>query len=282
MLVIERTFDVSGFREPYSKQRYSASLAQNDNQYQALVKLVNVFVDRDEDQRAVDIPKITDNLGTETAFANSATLAAVNGATSLTASANHSVGVNDYVRIDGDYYQAITGTTGTTLVIDRPYRGATATVANTDLRDLGSTAATQLGLELTSKNDYSDFVVATQSLIEDATHKTTTEGNRGSGSFNHIRRLEEFARPYKGSHDAITSYMEIDRFRAENTVNYDLYTFITHANNQPEGSVSKVHNIEETLHVAFDSSVADTTGENQSDFEDIINTLFPNTLTSII
>ena len=280
VLIIERTFAVSGFREPYSKQRFSASLAQNDDEYTALTKLIAVFVDRDIDMRAVDVPKITDN-GSGAVFALSATLTAVNGATTMTTSAAHSVGVNDYVRIDGDYYQALTGTTGTTLVIDRPYSGITETVANANLLDLGSTASTQFGLGFISKNDYTDFVTAVQGLIEDATQKTTVNGDRGSGSFSHIRDLETFARAYKGSHDAITSYMEIDRFRADGSITYDLYTFRTHGNQQPEGSVSKVHNIEETLYVAFPSTVADTGGENQSDFEDIINVLFPNTLTSL-
>lgn len=282
VLILERTYEVSGFREPYSKQRYTATLEQNDDQYVAMTKLVVVFAERDEATRVVDVPKITHNITTGSVLANSANVNAVNGATSLTTTAAHGVDVGDYISLDEDYYQATTGTAGTTLVLDRPYRGVTATVLNADALDLGSTAATELGLRIPSKEDFVDFEAAVQELIETATLNTSVQSDRGSGTFAHVRDLEDRARAAKGSHDAITSYMEIDRFRADPNTTYDIYSFTSQGIDQPNGrGTANIFNVTEGLDIAFVSTVADTPGENQSDFEDIITALFPNKLTSL-
>ncbi len=96
---------------------------------------------------------------TGSAFANSATVAAVKGATSLTTSANHGVGVGDFLSLSGDLYQAVTGTATTTLVLDRAYTGPTATIANGSTIDLGATAPTyaQIGLLLEAEDAIDTF-----------------------------------------------------------------------------------------------------------------------------
>lgn len=142
--------------------------------------------------------KLTDNLGAGTAFANSATVAAVKGATSLTTSAAHNVGVNDYVRLDGSLYQAITGTTGTTLVLDRPYEGATATIANAAALDLGATAPTNFGISITTENFGEVFAVATSGVLENASHNLITRYNLGNGSGAEIAFFEKVLSYKKG------------------------------------------------------------------------------------
>lgn len=90
-------------------------------------------------------PDLTVNLNTITAskgspFANSATVSAVNGSSTLSTSANHGVSVGDRIRIaiGAHFYVAQSGTTGTTLVLDRNYEGPTATVPNNQTVDLGT------------------------------------------------------------------------------------------------------------------------------------------------
>ncbi|NJL80268.1 MAG: hypothetical protein HC917_18185 [Richelia sp. SM2_1_7] len=135
--------------------------------------------------------KITDNLGAGTAIANSATIAAVKGATSLTTSAAHGVGVSDYIRLDGSLYQAVTGTTGTTLVLDRPYEGATATIANASALDLGATAPTNFGISITTENFGEVFAVATSGVLENASHNLITRYGLGNGSGAEIAFFEK-------------------------------------------------------------------------------------------
>jgi hypothetical protein len=79
------------------------------------------------------------NMAGAVVFTNSATLSAVNGSTSLTTSAAHGVTVGQWVGIEDVWYKAVTGTTGTTLVLERAYEGATGTVANADLLKANAT-----------------------------------------------------------------------------------------------------------------------------------------------
>lgn len=73
------------------------------------------------------------NMRTKVVFTNSATLSAVNGASSMSTSAGHGITVNQWVRIKGWWYRAVTGTTGSTLVIEDTYLGVTETVPNAQL-----------------------------------------------------------------------------------------------------------------------------------------------------
>lgn len=99
----------------------------------------------------------------KTVFDNSATLSAVNGASSMTTSANHGVNVDDWVRIDGWWYRAITGTTGSTLVIEGTYLGSTTTVANSKLFKASPSGGTNnestVLTAIRSDTGFEDFIV---------------------------------------------------------------------------------------------------------------------------
>ncbi len=146
---------------PYQPIAYSRTAVSTDTAYSLMTYFAQNISDPANPQHS-DIGNrfvraILKTSLTGSAFANTATVAAVYGETSLTTSANHGVGVNDYVLLDGDLYKAITGTDTTTLVLDRPYTGATATIANASTVDLGATAPTylQLGLVFESE-DFGD------------------------------------------------------------------------------------------------------------------------------
>ena len=147
--------------------------------------------------------KITDDLGAGTAF-TSGDLAAVNGATTLTHGAAHGVGVADYVRLDGDYYQAITGTVSATLVLDRAYEGPTQTILNAACLDLSSSAAGDVGVEFTAKDPTIVFKVAVSGVLEDATITQVTGGlvGAGDGQYDVIPK-ENLGRAYLGFNDQI-------------------------------------------------------------------------------
>lgn len=114
------------------------------------------------------------NMAGKAAFSNSATLDAVNNATSMTTSANHGVSVGEWVEISGVWYRAVTGTTGTTLVIERNYTGITETVANANLNRAAVTGGTNnestMMTAMRSDTGFDDFIVA--QLHKDATAAT--------------------------------------------------------------------------------------------------------------
>ena len=71
-------------------------------------------------------------------FSNAATASVTNGSATVTTSAAHGVAVGDIVLLIKDSihrtYLAQTGTTGTTIILDRGYEGTSGTVTNTNTR----------------------------------------------------------------------------------------------------------------------------------------------------
>lgn len=279
--IVNQLSEVTGNKLPYEKERYSAQLKEGEGVYSGLVKLVNNVINRENANStlvSIAIPKISSNTA-GAAAANSATLAAVNGLKTLTSSAAHGIGVSDYVSIAGDLYQAVTGTAGTTLVLDRPYSGATGTITNATFLDLGASVPTELGIEITDKNFYSNIEVTVQGVIIDATLTKVVQATPGSGSFDHVNRLEAYALPMLGSHDQITSYAHFPKPKAVEGTTYDLYFMEVQNSYHPKGDNGSVFNVVNNIDIAFPSTVADTGGTNQSDFEDIITTFYPALVT---
>lgn len=274
-----RTYHVSGNREPGQKVILSTQAAGGETQYQILKKLLT-SINRRTDQILIDKQtiKITDN-GSGSAFANTATVAAVNGATSLTTSANHGVGVGDYVRLNGDYYQAITGTATTTLVLDRAYQGPTATIANANTVDLGATASTELGIQFGEYADGINVVATVNGALENASVVKTTASVIGNGSYAQVLELEKEARVLKGTSDFITEYIPKDPLKTAAGITYDMYIIEAQSSDQPKGENGSVFKVVNYTTVCFPSTVADTGGKNQSNFEDIMVVIYPALVT---
>lgn len=269
--LFNRNYFVSGGREPGQKVNLAVTLAAGDSDYTAIKKWIAATNLRVDDILIDKLKiKVLHN-GTGAVFANSATVAAVNGATSLTTSAAHGVTAGDAVSLNGDYYLSITGTTGSTLVLDRPYQGATATIANADTLDITG-AATAWGLELVDQKDFYNIEGSVQGILVDATIKRQTLPSPGSGSTVAVQNLEIEARPKKGTEDMITSYIPKDIIRA--VTNYDLYILTIDNERFPDGDQGSVFKVINYLTLAFVQGVADTTNFNQSDFEDAMTSLF--------
>lgn len=276
--VTERNYIVAANREPFLKKSYSVgALANGESVLTVLYRWIAYVSALPADQLLFDklLVKLVDN-GTGSVFTTSATVAAVNGATTLTTSAAHGVVAGNGVRLNGDYYVAVTGTTGSTLVLDRPYQGATGTIANANTLNVVATA-TLYGIELTDKAAGQNLVVGSDgALAVNATKKQMTAPLIGSGTQQQVQALEYEALPKKGSSDFLTSYMKKDIIRATGT--YDLYIFEVHNANHPNGDPGSVFKVTNYLTLAFVSGVADTTTFAQSDFEDAMISLFGATV----
>lgn len=282
--VINRSYKVSGFRQPFQRIQLSIQAAADaETQLSLLTRFIasvnartdNVFVDK-------ALLKLRHN-GTGAVFANSATVAGVNGATTLTTSAAHGVTAGDAISLNGDYYVTTTGTTGSTLVLTRPYQQATGTVANADTLDITG-AATLWGLAFVDNADFLNLEISLSGpLVQSATKLQVTVATIGSGGANAlVQELEKDALPKKGSEDQIVRYMKLDNIYSSLVAsNYDLYFLEIKNSNQAGGDQGAVFDLKSYLTLAFVSGVADTTGLAQSDFEDIMTSIFGATFPAI-
>jgi hypothetical protein len=98
---------------------------------------VVIIPDKTTATRTLDISTIPMISGAGVAFTNSTTASVTAGSTTVNTSANHGVSVGDIVVLTQTVsrtYQAQSGTTGTTLILDRGWEGTTATLTNANTR----------------------------------------------------------------------------------------------------------------------------------------------------
>lgn len=257
-------------REPHNRQNFTnlTALIAAETDYQIMVKLNAGLIARTDIHLSGKITSATAGA----AGGAGEDLNAVNGATTMVMESDPSWDVGDFIRIvgsdnSGDTYQCITGTTTTTLVIDRPYQGLTELIDNLQLLDLG-TATGEVGLELIADNDNDvyEFAVGAGAL-EDAVITKSTDPLRGSGSAEHVGRLEEERQVYKGEWDQIISYMPNPGSHLVAGETYDLY-FINYETQNKEGS--NPMKTENELIVAFPEGASNG---GQAEFEDIMGTI---------
>lgn len=279
--LFNRNYFVAGGREPGQKVDLSVATTLSQTAYSILsawiakvnLRTDNVLIDK-------TLIKILHN-GTGAVFATSATVAAVNGATTLTTSAAHGVTAGDLVSLGGDLYVSVTGTTSTTLILDRPYQGATATIANANTLDI-TAAPTAWGLELVDNADYMNIEAAAAGIAQDATILRYTKAIPGTGAYAEVLAWEKEALPKKGTEALTDATVPHDAYRAVSGTNYDWYIFAVQNLDFARGDQGSVFKIVNYLTVAFPTGVADTANKNQSDFEDILTQLFGTSFTVTI
>lgn len=282
--VINRSYKVSGFRQPFQRVQLAIQAATDaETQLSVLTRFI-AAVNARTDEVFIDktLLKLRHN-GTGAVFTTSATVAGVNGATTLTTSAAHGVSAGDAISLDGDYYLTTTGTTGSTLVLTRPFQGPTGTIANANTLDITG-AATAWGLSFVDRTDFLNLEIALSGpLVQNATKIQTTVATMGSGGANAlVVELEKDALGKKGSEDQITRYMRLDKVYSEIAgSNYDLYFLEVKNNYQAGGDQGAVFDMKSYLTLGFVAGVADTTDLAQSDFEDIMTSLFGATFPAI-
>lgn len=286
--VINRADKVSGFRQPFQKIQLSIQARANAESAYSLLSRWVAAVNLRNDEIFIDKTSIRiRHNGTGAVFTTSATVSAVNGATSLTTSAAHGVTAGDLVSLDGDLYVSQAGTTGTTLVLDRPFQGPTGVIANANTLDITG-APTQWGISFRDGRDLLSLVVALQGdLAENTTITYQTGATPGSGgSKAQVADIEKEARGKKGSEDQIVRYMPLDQIYSEigSPAGYDLYFLeVKNLNYQGTGDQGAVFDLKSVVIVAFPEGIADTANKNQSDFEDIMQAtpLFGSSFPSI-
>jgi len=246
---------------------WTVQLTAGETGYSAFKRLANKITN-DQDNDVVTV-KVSQNVA-GAAAANAATLAAVKGATTLTSSAAHGIGVGDYVSIDEDVYQAVTGTATTSLVLDTPYRGATATVANAAFLDLGATAPTNYGLRLTAVTAGVSLVVGLVGNLEDASNTVITQPFEGTGTYALLKEIEDKWSGWLGTASRGDATVPQPSSMLSSSGTYDVYT-ITYKNRLvPKGEMAKVTDVHNVLVIAFP---AGGSGGGQAEFEDIMGIL---------
>lgn len=259
--------------------------AQVDNAtgYQILTNmLTSIYSPSRTSQRSVDAD-IVSNVTAGAAFASLATANVINGSTAVVTSAPHGVSANDYIalRHNGAFhtYQA-TAVTPITITLDRPYRGVTALLENVDTRNHGATAPTEVGMRFVDRNFDSSIQYSQLGIIISATTTRTTNSVSSSGRGENVREQEEFIRSSRGQLDNIISYKPQPPIYAVASSSYDIYSIrsgVQLQNSDFTGSAGTANNL---LDLAFLSTVVDRPGVNQSDFEDIMTTFFPDFITT--
>jgi len=272
--VINQNYPVAGFRQPNQKVQLTASvLVQGDTTYNTLKNWV-AQVNLRTDTILIDKTKIKiRHNGTGAVFTNSATVAGVNGATTLTTSAAHGLTAGDLLSLAGDLYVSQAGTTGSTIVLDRPFQGATATISNANTLDITG-APTAWGLELVDDQDGRNLKYAVSGIAINATITYTTSPIIGSGTYAQVLALEQEALPKKGTEALTDATVPHEAYKAVASSTYDLYTLTVRNLNHNTGQQGSVFLVLNYIYIAFVSGVADTTNLVQSDFEDAMTSLF--------
>lgn len=287
--LFNRNYLVAGGREPGQKVLLSAQAAAGDTPYMLASKLIAAVNRRilanSSDQILIDplLLKIITG-ATGSAFTNSATVALVNGSTAVTTSAAHGVTVGQWITLNGDLYQALTGTAASAIVLDRPWQQASiAALANNLTVNTGSVSVpTTLGLELVDNADFRNIEAAVQGILQSATIKRQTVASQGSGSNAEVVAYEKDALGMKGNEDQITRYIPLDTVYSQVAgLTYDLYFLETQNHTQPIGDPGSVFKVINQVILAFVQGVADSTNKNQSDFEDAMTSLFGATFPQI-
>lgn len=267
-----------GINQRVDKDSFEVSnIKATDTDYEVCVAFLAAVAARDENTRFVtNRVKILSN-GTGAVFATSATVTAVNGATSLTTSAAHGVGVGDWVGLGDpasgllDLYQAITGTASTTLVLDRPYNGPSATIANADTLDMGATVPTELGLEFQGQEAGLTFDSSSGETAEDATHTTNAAGLIGAGSALWIAEEVRLHGAYMGYFDQIDCRRPAPDFNVTAGAAYDVYQFNTSPSYASKDEMNATFTTKYVVKVGF---VDGGSNSNQATFEAIMEVLY--------
>lgn len=252
--------------------------------YEILTDMVaNIYSSTRTQERVIDADIIT-NISAGSAFTTSATADVVFGSAAVITSAAHGVGALDYIglSVDGTIfytYQAI-AVTSTTITLDRPWRGTTQTLVNANTRDDGATAGTEEGIEITDANFNSSIQFALNGIMVSSTPTQSVDPLRSSGRGVDILVLETDIRPSRGQLDNIISYKPQPPVYAVAVTNYDMYSIRTGIDLPNTDHMGRGKVADNELSLAFDESVADSAGKNQSDFEDIIIIFFPDFITA--
>lgn len=274
-------------------------LQNSDTVYTAFKKLMVVLASNGTGKIEENGIEARAKLHTNAPVAATATqdITVTNGSTTVTGHADD-VGATDildtgaYVSIANDLYKIVSAGS-TTFELDRPYTGATGTVAAASVTTRTVTLTTgsesEFGIEFVFQTAGQIFYLRKVGLLEYATITQVTNPTQGNGTAAQVKHLEEISLSYRG---AIPTGMleftqtnkdgfgQLPKLTYDSSKTYDIYHIVF----ENASSDATSHNTEttnrQTMTVCFESGVADSAGNNQSDFEDIM-VVFYSTFTAI-
>lgn len=237
--------------------------------------LVKIYAKSD---REIDVDIVGNLVGTTDIGGTSSTF--VHGSTAVVhTGTDHLITALDYITVSGVLYQVVVdGGTGA-YTLDRPYRGVSATIVVANIHDQGATAATEFGLRVTDKDINQIIKYSLTGVIESAVLTYQVPSVRSTGRGVDVLALETVYKPHRGQLDNINSYMPQPLSYAIAGTNYDLYNIVAGSDlsNSDHMGYGKVGHVE--MLMSFVTTVADTAGKNQSDFEDIMTVFYPDFVT---
>ena len=123
-------------------------------------------------------------------------LTVVNGSTIITAAGSITINAGTLVSIRGTIYKVVSGGTGTSFTLDRPYQGASETIDVSTTVDQAATMAytsgtTELGIRLTAILPESHFKVTVKDGLADATVTAIAAWKLGSGYGASVVEMEK-------------------------------------------------------------------------------------------
>lgn len=214
----------------------------------------------------------------------------------------------NYLDLDGDLYLLVS-VTGTNGVLDRPYSGASGTIAAASVDeitivDYPTSGYTQIGIHidfLDVDNTYDDqnpkWMVSVFGTIKNATIENEVEAEPGRGEAYNVRKAELEALANRGAiptahveflQDNYRGNKQLPQLTVESDGHYDSYVF-TYINEGMDATSHQPrarsrHQIAVFLEVPAPVAPArtsvgngDTAGDAQSDFEDIMTALVSTT-----
>lgn len=248
--------------------QWEVKLDAAEADYSAMARLADKIAhDANNDIATV---KLTGNIA-GSAIGNSATCTVVKGSTAVVvAVGDHALDVGDYVKLNGDIYKVTADGGATAFTLDKPYRGASATLANAVCLDLGATAPTEHGLSFTGVTAGEEFFVAAYGNLANATHTLTTPATQGQGSAALVKEIEDMWMGRMGAATkAESAVIPHPASQVVTGATYDIYTIKYKNKSHPAGN-NRITDVWNTLVVAFPDA-----GSNgaQAEFEDIMGTL---------
>lgn len=161
----------------------------------------------------------------------------------------------DYLRIGhatDDAYPVykVKSLDGTTVVLDRPYAGASGATIALGVLSAAPTASDAAGLSILAQEAGIGFVTAVSDAFSDGPVSVATP-DKGSGSYSQVRKLEEDAgNAYAGFFDRYTPLQnEKPRYFADSSLTYDIV--VVKVKNNTTRNIGGPEGTHYELHLAF-------------------------------
>lgn len=276
---VKLSLSTNGITQKIDKDNFEASnLRAGDTDYDVASGILAAVDARDAAVKFVGAGDIVSN-GSGTAFDTSGTATVTNGSTTVTTSAAHGVTAGNYVGLadvaSGQLYTYLTvaGTTGSTIVLDRPWRGSTQVIANAGTLDM-TTPPTEFGVFLIADEPGITFEASVGGVFEDAdltyggyvagSLDATVAGAIGHGSALWMAEQVRLHGSFTGYYDQIDRRRPAPDFNLTPGATYTVFYLNVNPSYKAKDEMNANFTTEYNVQVGFDDTA---TNDNLSEFE---------------